>query len=146
MTNKIKKIKFLLLCFLVFSCTDASHSLSTRPYLSQVTENSIVVSWRTSVPTPTVVEYGETKAYGFSVRTDKQTRFHSVTLTGLKPSTEYHYRVLSGKPTQDYPFRTAVRPGEPFTFAVYGDTRPNDENHVGVLRQILKTRPLFISF
>jgi len=144
MTDKIKKIVFLLLCFLVLSCTTASHSLSTRPYLSQVTENSIVVSWHTSVPTPTVVEYGETKAYGFSVRTDKQTRFHSITLTALKPSTEYHYRVHSGKSTQDYTFHTAVKPGEPFTFAVYGDTRPNNENHVQVLRQILKARPLFI--
>lgn len=144
MTSTIKKISSLLLCFLVLSCTNAFHSLSTRPYLSQVTENSIVVSWHTSVPTPTVVEYGETKAYGFSVRTDKKTRFHSVTLTALKPSTEYHYRVLSGKSVQNYTFRTAVKPGEPFTFAVYGDTRPNNENHVQVLRQILKARPLFI--
>lgn len=138
------KFLCLLLCFFALSCVKPPPGITSRPYLSQVTDNSIVVTWRTAIPTSSVVEYGETAAYGLSAKSDMTTWFHSLCLTGLKPSTEYHYRVLSENGGQDYTFHTAVKPGEPFTFAVYGDTQPNDGNHVKVLRQITKVRPLFI--
>ena len=139
-----RKILCLLLCFFALSCVKASPGVTSRPYLSQVTNDSIVVTWRTAIPTSSVVEYGETTAYGFTVKSDMTTRFHCLCLTGLKPSMEYHYRVRSENGGKDYTFHTAVKPGEAFTFAVYGDSQPNDENHVNVLRQILKVRPLFI--
>lgn len=144
MMDIIKKIFILVLCGLILSCNRASDLMTTRPCLSQVTENSIVVTWQTPTPTPSIVEYGETAAYGFSVREGKSTRFHTMIITGLTPSREYHYRVFSGEKKEDYTFHTAVKPGEPFTFAVYGDTRPNDKKHVRVLRQIQNYRPLFI--
>lgn len=142
--NYRRKILCCLICFLALSCVKTNQGITSRPYLSQVTDNSVVVTWRTAIPTTSSVEYGETAAYGLSVKSDMTTWFHSLCITGLKPSKEYHYRVLSESGGQDYTFHTAVKPGEPFTFAVYGDTRPNDGNHVKVLRQIMKVRPLFI--
>lgn len=142
--DTIRKIVILMLCFLIFCCTRTNYGMTPRPYLSQVKENSIVVSWQTAVPTPSVVEYGENAAYGFTHKDDVKTRFHCITITGLEPSREYHYRVLSGEKTADYKFYTAVKSGEPFTFAIYGDTQPNDENHLKILRLMMKAQPLFI--
>lgn len=134
----------LLIILLVISCASTNNSMTSRPYLSQVTENSIVISWQTSVPAPSVIEYGETATCELTIKDDGMTRSHSIKITGLKPSREYHYRIPSKGQTEQYQFRTAVKSGEDFSFAVYGDTRPNDENHVNVLKQILKTHPLFI--
>lgn len=142
--NYRRKILCFLLCFLALSCVRTNRGLTSRPYLSQVKENSIVVTWRTAIPTSSVIEYGETTAYGFTAKSDMTTWFHSLCLTGLKPSTEYHYSVRSESGGQDYTFHTAVQPGDPFTFAVYGDPQFNHENHVGVLQQIQKVQPLFI--
>ena len=84
--NYLNKIICLLIYFLVFACTETHHSMTSQPYLSQVTEHSMVVSWHTPVPTPSVVEYGETKAHGHMVKIEGKTQFHSVTLTDLRPS------------------------------------------------------------
>jgi 3',5'-cyclic AMP phosphodiesterase CpdA len=118
--------------------------MTARPYLSQVTEKSIVVNWFTPVPTPSVVEYGETKAYGHTEKLEGEKQFHCVTLKSLNPSTKYHYRIASSKMSQDYQFRTAPKAGESFTFAVYGDTKTNDEHVIRILKEIQKTKPLFI--
>ena len=46
------------------------------------------------------------------------------TLTGLKPGTTYHYRVIVGDhKTNDRTFRTAPTAKEDFTFAVWGDSQ-----------------------
>lgn len=134
----------LLIILLVISCRSTNNSMTSRPYLSQVTENSIVVSWQTSAPVPSVIEYGETAACGLTIKDDVKTRFHSIMITGLKPSKEYYYRVLFKGKTEQYQFRTAVKSGEDFSFVVYGDGQSNDKYHVDILKQILKTHPLFI--
>jgi predicted MPP superfamily phosphohydrolase len=141
----LKKATILFLVYLlVISCTGKNHSMTTRPYLSQVTENSIVVSWHTESPMESVIEYGETTACGWIVKDDVKTRMHSIKITGLKPSKKYYYRIPSEGRTENYHFRTAVKSGEDFSFDVYGDGQSNDENHVNVLKQIQKTHPLFI--
>lgn len=142
--NKKNITLCLLLVFFVLSCVGTNQGITSRPYLSQVTNNSVVVTWRTAIPTTSVVEYGETVAYGLSVKSGMTTWFHSLCLTGLKPSKEYHYRVLSENGGQDYTFHTAVKHGEAFNFAVYGDPQSNHKNHVRVLQQIQKVQPLFI--
>jgi len=120
--------------------------LVTRgPYLSIVTQNSIVVSWQTRIPTPSIVQYGTTTpAYGFSVIDTAKTTAHSLTLTGLTPSTLYHYRVISSDTTADYTFTTAVLPDEPFVFVAYGDTRTNHTAHVSVIQRMLEHKPRFV--
>jgi len=118
--------------------------MTVRPYLSQVTENSIVVNWHTADPLESVIAYGETAACEFIVKDSVKKRFHSIKLTELKPSTKYYYRIVSKGKTEIYQFRTAVKDGEEFSFAVYGDTRTNDQNHIHILNKILQTQPLFI--
>ena len=58
------------------------------------------------------------------------------------PSTSYHYRVVSGSDTgADNTFHTAVEWFEPFTFAAYGDTRTNPNDHLAVVNRIIEHEP-----
>lgn len=63
---------------------------------SNITEASATISWETDKSATTQLEYGTTNAYGSTTTIDEtMTTSHSVTLTGLKPSTTYHFIVKS---------------------------------------------------
>jgi predicted phosphodiesterase len=72
----------------------------------------------------------------------RHSTFQRVRLTNLKPSTLYTYR-LEGKGYSAGPFsfRTAPLGFKPFRFAVYGDTRTQDDVHRAILRAIVKFKP-----
>ncbi|MFQ5455433.1 MAG: fibronectin type III domain-containing protein [Nitrospirota bacterium] len=64
--------------------------------ISNLTSNSVIIKWMTNEPTDTQIEYGTTTAYGSMTNLIAALATnHSQTLTGLAPSTIYHYRVLS---------------------------------------------------
>jgi hypothetical protein len=62
---------------------------------SSATENSIVISWTTSEPATSIVNYGKEVDYGLTASSDEFTTQHSLTLTGLEPNTPYHFQVTS---------------------------------------------------
>ena len=81
----------------------------------QVTASGAAVTWTTDEPATSQVEYGTTTAYGSATTLDATlATSHSQLLTGLSPSTVYHYRVLSrdgaGNPavSTDATFTTAA--------------------------------------
>jgi predicted MPP superfamily phosphohydrolase len=104
----------------------------------------MLISWRTQNPIPSIVEYGKSVDYDHTLNVSGAVSNHIVTLTGLQPSTQYHYRILAGDTTADYSFSTEVRWSEPFVFAVYGDTRTNHDVHTAVLMRIQECAPRFI--
>jgi hypothetical protein len=56
---------------------------------------SITISWDTSIPADSVVEYGLTEEYTWSAIGGSSWFFgftHVVQLSGLEPGTNYHYR------------------------------------------------------
>jgi len=68
------------------------------PAISNVAPSAVstsaVISWATSEPATSQIDYGPTSAYGSSTSLDSALRTsHSQTLTSLSPSTTYHYRV-----------------------------------------------------
>lgn len=77
-------------------------TIQAGPWLQAATETSIVVMWETDTHTNGAVHYGETTAYGRSVRSsakriaptsvsgDTRAVLHEVKLTGLRPGTRYH--------------------------------------------------------
>ena len=83
---------------------------------------SVVVHWRGA---ETAIAYGPTGAYGFAavaeppavVPVDSPGPFREVTLSGLAPDTEYHYRIGRGA---DHVLRTA--PTGSFRWVDVGDT------------------------
>ena len=64
------------------------------PYLQRGTPSSIVLRWRTAVPTDSKGFYGESQGdLSLSTSDAVVTTEHEVTLDGLKPDTKYYYGV-----------------------------------------------------
>lgn len=99
---------------------------TVSPILSSIAAGSItgtgaVITWTTNEAATAQVEYGTTTAYGSSsaLRSTLLTS-HSRTLSGLAPSTLYHYRVIS----RDAAGNTAASGNNTFTTAAAPDTTP----------------------
>jgi len=121
--------------------------LTKGPYLQNVTKTTITICWETDELVEGSVEYGLTTNYGNEKSAVNPTSHHEIALTGLAPSTTYHYRVGSGGIFgEDNTFTTAVDFMEPFTFVAYGDNRPPHDpptSHTDVLRIIKEIAPDF---
>lgn len=85
---------------------------------SDVTTNSAVISWQTSVPTKSRIDYGPTLGYGLVVD-DEATSFstnHTMKISGLESGVNYHFRIISTTDfgsklnSDDYTFDTISRP------------------------------------
>jgi peroxiredoxin/RNA polymerase subunit RPABC4/transcription elongation factor Spt4 len=63
--------------------------------ISDVTSDSAVIAWSTSVPAWGKVLYGKTETYGGNVIAEFQLSAQKVTLKGLEPSTAYYFVVLA---------------------------------------------------
>ncbi|MFY9268167.1 MAG: fibronectin type III domain-containing protein [Candidatus Manganitrophaceae bacterium] len=99
---------------------------STPPTLTGITTSgmtttAVTISWNTSEPATSQVEYGTTTAYGASSPLNTTlTTSHSRSLNGLTPATLYHYRVVS----KDATGNTATSGDNIFTTTTPPDTIP----------------------
>lgn len=119
------------------------------PFLHTATTSSIKVTFETTEPADSTVEYGlalpMTQTKSFS---DPRT-LHHVELTGLKPSTQYFYRVTTRRGdevlsrSEVSTFRTAVGPSEAIAFTVIGDTQNNPEVTTRITEHAYALRPDF---
>ncbi len=95
---------------------------TTPPAISNIqatgiTATSSVITWTTDEASDSQVEYGASTSYGSQTALDAtRVTSHSAAITGLTPSTLYHYRVKSkdaaGNPvtSADYTLTTAASP------------------------------------
>jgi hypothetical protein len=67
----------------------------SNPAATNVTATSATITWTTNVAASSLVSYGATAAYGGSASDGALVISHSIALTGLNPSTTYHYRITS---------------------------------------------------
>jgi hypothetical protein len=122
------------------------------PYLQNVKLDAITICWELEKQDDTTnlehyrVEYGigtysEVVSYPEAYPTDP--RVFQLTLTGLQPGTRYQYRVKSGPVwwSEEATFLTAIGHSQPFTFAVYGDTRTHYRKHKEVVELINSWSP-----
>ncbi len=105
--------------------TTTAQADTTPPTLSAVTATNLTptsatITWTTNEPADSQVEYGTTTSYGQSTPLNSaMVTSHPVSLTGLTPSTLYHYRVKSkdaaGNPatSNDFTFTTGNLPPPP---------------------------------
>lgn len=154
----MKKTKLLLILLLAGSaCFAGSSTLGFRvaPYLLDVTGEEATVAFHISKPLPACVKI----YHGAEIKefySHGKSRSHFIKISGLQPGLTYRYEVVCGQgseliqtPPGDnrYQVRTACRPGEYFTFAVYGDPRPGDNltdrYHKAVIGQVLFQEPVF---
>ena len=69
----------------------------TNVTANNITGSGATIAWTTNLPSTSQVEYGLTMSYGSSTTVDPtMVTSHSVTLTGLSPSTLYHFHAKSG--------------------------------------------------
>jgi len=70
-------------------------TITSGPDVSDITENSAVITWTTDEASSSVVEYGTEPEYGLTAEGEDNVTEHSVPLTSLSPDTTYYYRVGS---------------------------------------------------
>jgi hypothetical protein len=120
-----------------------------HPYLQFATTSSMVVMCETDAPTTCVVEYGPTAPPALRAESPLGT-VHEVKLTGLAVAAKHFYRVVcrdaAGKEVAGPlgTFTTAVRPDDPFSFCVIGDTQRNPVVTAMVAKRIWDRRPHFV--
>jgi cytochrome c biogenesis protein CcdA len=137
---------------MLYPCAYGS-DFTAGPYLLDVTTGSAVVAFHLDVPLAAkVMVFDGNQAKEF--KSEKASKSHFIKVTGLKPGLTYTYQVICGdeqvltpEGDQSYQIRTACRPGESFSFAVYGDTRPSENKttryHQEVINQATLSEPLF---
>ena len=120
---------FTAFYLLVLASTIHAQIITRGPYLQQVTDDGVIVRWRTDIATDSYVRYGtsegsllQTASVGGS-RTE-----HSVLVSGLNPVSQYFYSIGDSSQTTaggaSYHFNTAPTPGSasPTRIWVLGDS------------------------
>jgi LPXTG-motif cell wall-anchored protein len=74
---------------------DTADPVITDLEITDITETSAKVSWKTSEKTTATVAFGTTQEYGQTATGEGTNTSHSVTLTGLEAGTAYFLRVTS---------------------------------------------------
>ena len=115
------------------------------PYLNSGGATSIVVRWRTDVPTDSRVQFGQAaETLAWAVTDPGLTTEHIMTLTNLSSDTRYFYAIgssaaeLAGDP--DMFFTTAPPPGQSRSTRIWfvSDYGYADENEIAVRDSYLK--------
>lgn len=81
---------FVLLALPVLSL---AQTVTRGPYLQSPTPNSVIVRWRTDVPTDSTVGYAVVDGLPSAVASPVLITNHEVKLTGLAPDTRYNYTI-----------------------------------------------------
>ena len=112
-----------------------------EPYVQGVTSSSAVICWVSEHPGSGVVEYGKTPELGRRETDTRIGRRHVVALTGLDPSSTYHYRVrgVDGLSLKGSMRTAPVGEDSCFGFAVVGDSGSGGKGQqavAGLLRRL----------
>jgi len=98
-----------------FSPKDTTPPAISNVEVPKCTDMSATITWETDEPATSHVEYGKTKDYGLSAKSNGEpTTSHKIQLTGLEPSTTYYFMVKSAdkcgnvnpQPTSTKTFKT----------------------------------------
>ena len=126
-----------ILCLFCLACAPLASAVTvTRgPYLQMGTPTSLLVRWRTDVPTNSRVSFGTT-AGSLTANADNATATteHEVLVPGLTPNTRYFYSIGSTTTLQagdnSYYFTTSPINGTtlPTRFWVLGDSGTANDN------------------
>jgi hypothetical protein len=130
-----------------------ARGFAVEPYLLDVKPDSATVAFHLHQPLSAlvVVHVGD-KVLPFESKEAR--RSHFVRVEGLAPGRVFRYEVICGDGRvrtapgdSSYQIKTACLPGESFTFAVYGDPRPGENqtsrHHKAIVERIREIEPAF---
>lgn len=107
-------------------------------------KTSRVVCWRTAKTATASIEY---ELYYFDgkihdLANDQPSRWHQMTLKNLEPYTRYRYRIFgNNRFLSEGNFETGKDVGQPFRFAVFGDSGSGRKEQYAVARQVFLWKP-----
>ncbi|MEZ4781447.1 MAG: metallophosphoesterase [Flavobacteriaceae bacterium] len=115
-------------------------NLERGPYLQKGTTTSVVVRWRTDVPTESVVNYGTSLGSLNQNESDLLPKTeHEIEITGLNADTKYYYNIANSagviiSESTDLYFEThpTVGSSQPYKFWILGDAGTANSNQRAV--------------
>ena len=143
MKNKARGSLSCLSVFLLlgFFQTLAHADLDAGPHLENITDHSVQLLYEgDSSDGNGEVEYGPTPDYGLSTTATKRPlmdEWYLANLTGLAPASQCYYRLTHEGELKEGWFFTPPTPGDPFTFAVIGDTQSGGAQHQAIIDAVL---------
>jgi len=124
-------MRFILLLLVLSgsSYVQAQSSLVRGPYLNILTQEGVVVKWRTTVGEKGMIRYGaHPDSLGHMITEGTATTEHEIKISGLQPDTRYYYQIGSGEifytpASEDFRFKTAPLPDtrKPIRIWAFGD-------------------------
>lgn len=87
---------FLIIFLLSPAVYSAINKIERGPYLQKPSPDSMTIRWRTKKPSISLIEIYRNDSKGIVQDLVKE-KDHKITLSGLKPSTEYFYSILADK-------------------------------------------------
>jgi hypothetical protein len=131
-----------------WKCDTAPPTITSGPIVFDVLQTSAVISWTTDEDSDSVAAFGR-YAGGYEEQEDDATlsQEHQITLTGMQPSTVYHYVVRSTDASSNTAtsdeglFETAPPPGGgiPIIHDVSVTTAPNQEEYYRIEASVSDT-------
>lgn len=108
---------FLTLTEQIFT-SKASLSINAENItLTNVTDDSVTISWQTLSPTTSFITFGQTNPNEQTILDDRDSKtspkihaIHYITIKNLLPKTSYQYKILSGKITSEVKNFTTAAP------------------------------------
>lgn len=142
--NRYSKLFVLKFLVLLFSPVFGQNILLRGPYLQLGTTTSIVIKWKTSMPTDSQVKIGFIPGlYYITKELNDQTKEHEVTIDNLLPASRYYYTIGSSQEilqgdSSNY-FLTYPNPStdRKYRFWITGDCGNNSANQRQVRDQYL---------
>ncbi|MCB9612241.1 MAG: metallophosphoesterase [Sandaracinus sp.] len=134
---------FVVLVLALVALPAAAQEITIRPYVQDVGTTSAWILWETTTGEESRVEWGPTEALGMEASGGAHPstgahRVHEVALTGLSPSTRYHYVVHTGGATAG-PFHFTTKSDDretSFRMIAVSDMQ-HDESHPEVWGEVI---------
>lgn len=123
---------------------------NAQPFIGAVSDNSASIVWETSAPSTATIHWGNKLPLDKSHVIKNAQKIQKLKIPGLKSNTPYFYQIEvdggNGMKMDSglLSFRTAVESGEPFRFAIIGDTETRPHINQQISRMIWDERPNFI--
>jgi len=145
----MKKL-YLGIVFILLAIYISPSKIIMQPYLQAVTDSSVVVMVECDTKNDVVVRYGtnnelsQTSKTEYFVKTERPGKsfVHRIKLKNLLPDMEYKYNAIQSKSfSRKFSFKTAVKEGTKFSFAVMGDCRSNPGIHNQIASEIQRHKP-----
>lgn len=153
-------LSFFYLCSFQYSFSQVSEEpFLVKPYLQSGSQTGMFVLWETKNAATTKVEYGEARPLVKTALLDQEVtltgfrQMHEVSLTNLKPETNYFWRIKSitekGDTLQSeiYTFKTNVKDNSAYMFGLVGDTQRNSRTPWAwgkIAEKLWSDRPNFV--